>query len=90
MNKAELVEELAAGTGLSKVDAKAALDCMLDAVKRTLKKGGSVVLTGFGTLSVVLRKGRTGMNPSTKKPMKIPAKKAVRFKAGRELKEIIN
>ena len=90
MNKTELVEELSTQTGLSRVDAKATLEALIKTIEKTLKKGNSVVLTGFGSFSVVHRKAKTGMNPISKKPMKIPAKKVAKFKPGKELKEALN
>ena len=72
MNKTELVAKIAEGAGLSKVDAKKALDA-------------TVALVGFGTFSVAKRGARKGINPATKKAITIPAKKVVKFKAGKEL-----
>ena len=85
MNKTELVAQIAAAAGLSKADAKRALDATLGAVKETLAKGGKVSLIGFGTLAVVERPERKGINPATKQAITIPARKAVKFKAGAEL-----
>lgn len=90
MNKAELVEELASQTGFSKTDSKSALEAFINIIEKTLQKGDSVVLTGFGSFSVVQRKAKTGVNPITKKPMKIAAKKVAKFKPGKELKESLN
>jgi DNA-binding protein HU-beta len=85
MNKTELISAIAASSGLTKVDSKKALDGYLAAVKAELKKGGKVTLVGFGTYSVVAKKARTGINPKTKKPIKIAAKKVVKFKPGVDL-----
>jgi DNA-binding protein HU-beta len=85
MNKTELIDAIAAASGLTKVDSKKALDGYLTAVKAELKKGGKVTLVGFGTYSVVAKKARTGINPKTKKPIKIAAKKVVKFKPGADL-----
>jgi len=82
MNKTELIDAIAAASGLTKVDSKKALDGYLGAVTAELKKGGKVTLVGFGTYSVVQKKARTGINPKTKKPIKIAAKKVVKFKPG--------
>jgi DNA-binding protein HU-beta len=62
-----------------------ALDAYVDAVTKELKKGGRIGLVGFGTFSVAKRKAREGRNPQTGKAIKIPAKKVVKFKAGKEL-----
>jgi DNA-binding protein HU-beta len=88
MNKTELVNAIAAESGLSKVDSKKALDAFISSVSTTLKSGDKVVLVGFGSFTVVQRKARTGINPSTQKPIQIPAKKVVKFKAGSELSDI--
>ena len=85
MNKTELVAKIAEGAGLSKVDAKKALDATLDAIKAAVKKSDKVALVGFGTFSVAKRDARKGINPATKKQITIPAKKVVKFKAGKEL-----
>ena len=85
MNKTELVAKIAEGAGMSKVDAKKALDATLDAIKAAVKKGDKVALVGFGTFAVTKRGARKGINPATKKPITIPAKKVVKFKAGSEL-----
>jgi DNA-binding protein HU-beta len=82
MNKTELTAKIAEGAGLSKVDAKKALDATLAAIAGAVKKGDKVALIGFGTFSVTKRDARTGINPRTKKAIKIPAKKVVKFKAG--------
>lgn len=89
MNKAELVEKVAADTGLSKAATKSALEAFVNNIQLTLKKGLSVVLTGFGTFTVVKRKGRTGINPATGKKMTIPAKKVPKFRPGKELKDMV-
>ena len=85
MNKTELVAKIAEGAGMSKVDAKKALDATLEAITGAVKKSEKVVLVGFGTFDVTERKARKGINPATKKAIKIPAKKVVKFKAGKEL-----
>lgn len=85
MNKAELISAMAEKSGLSKVDSKKALDAFLGSVAETLKAGDKIALVGFGTFSVVSKAARTGINPATKKPIQIAAKKVVKFKAGAEL-----
>ena len=85
MNKTELIAEMAALSGLSKADSKRALDGFLTAVANELKKGGKVALVGHGTYQVIQKSARTGVNPQTKKPIQIPARKAVKFKAGSDL-----
>jgi DNA-binding protein HU-beta len=88
MNKTELVSAVAEKSGLSKVDAKKALDATLEVIAGEVKKGEKVVLIGFGTFSVSERSARQGINPRTKEAIKIPAKKAAKFKAGAELSNL--
>lgn len=90
MNKAELIDAIASGAGLSKADAKKALDAMVDATGKALKKGDRISLVGFGSFSVSKREARTGRNPQTGKEIKIAAKNVVRFKAGAELQSQVN
>ena len=85
MNKADLISAMAAEAGLSKIESKKALDAFITSVTKALKAGDKVALVGFGTFSVVERAERTGINPSTKKAIQIPAKKVAKFKAGSEL-----
>jgi len=91
MNKAELIDAIAANAELSKVDAKKALDAFITATTGALKKGDRVALVGFGSFSVSKRAAREGRNPQWKPGMagngkiKIAAKKVVKFKAGSEL-----
>jgi DNA-binding protein HU-beta len=85
MNKAELIDAIAAESGLTKADSKKALDALVKSVEGSLKKGESVTLVGFGSFSVAQRDAKTGRNPQTGKPLQIPAKKVVKFKAGSDL-----
>ncbi len=85
MNKAELVAAVAAKAEMSKVNAAAAIDGVIDAIIASLKKGENVQLIGFGTFSVVKKAARKGINPATKAVINIPAKKVVKFKAGAKM-----
>ena len=85
MNKAELIEAMAGEAGLTKADAKKALDAFVGATTGALKKGERVALVGFGSFSVAKRAARKGRNPQTGKEIQIAAKKVVKFKAGSEL-----
>ena len=85
MNKTELINAIAEESGLSKVDSKKALNAFLTTVSSELKKGGKITLVGHGTYQVVEKSARTGINPQTKAPIQIPAKKAVKFKPGVDL-----
>ncbi len=85
MNKAELIDAMAQESGLTKAEAKRALDAFIDMTTATLKKGDKVALVGFGSFSVSTRNARTGINPRTREEIKIPAKKVIKFKPGSEL-----
>ena len=85
MTKAELIGVMADGASITKAAASDALDAYVAAVTKELKKSGKLGLVGFGTFSVVKRKAREGRNPQTGKAIKIPAKKVVKFKAGKTL-----
>ena len=90
MSKQELVELVATKAGLTKADAARALDATLEGIKTGLKKQGKVTLVGFGTFAAKKRAARNGINPLTKKPIKIAAKTVARFKAGSKLKDALN
>ena len=88
MNKEELITEVAKTT-CTKAEAGKALNAVIEAIKKALKKGDKVTLIGFGTFSVTKRAARTGRNPQTGKPIKIAAKKVPKFTAGKALKDAI-
>lgn len=87
MNKTEFISAVAAKSGLTKVDAKKAVEAFMETVTEELKNGGKVALLGFGSFSVTEKAARKGVNPKTKQPIDIPARKSVKFKAGSELAE---
>lgn len=89
MNKAMLVEHMAKLSKESKATCKRCLESFMEIVSGALKKGQQVVLTDFGTFSVLKRKARTGVNPATGKKMQIPAKKVPKFKPGKHLKKLV-
>ena len=89
MNKTELIEQIAAGAGLTKVDAKKSLDATVAAIIDALKKGDKVQLVGFGTFAVTEKPAREGINPATKEKITIAAKKVAKFKAGAELADAV-
>ena len=89
MNKTEFINAVAEKSGLSKVDAKKAVEAFVETVSSELKEGGKVALLGFGSFPVAEKSARKGVNPKTKQPIEIPARKSVKFKAGAELTEII-
>ena len=80
MNKVELISAVAEKAGMTKVDARKAIDAFLEVAKNELKKGGKLSLVGFGTMGINERPARQGRNPKTGKAIKIAAKKVVKFK----------
>ena len=90
MNKAELIEAVAGAADLSKADAGRAVDAVVEAVTKALKKGQQVSVVGFGTFSVKARAARSGRNPRTGETIHIAASKVPGFKAGKALKDAVN
>jgi DNA-binding protein HU-beta len=90
MNKTDLVAAIAADTHLTKADAARAFDAALEHLAGALAKGEAVQLIGFGNFTVSNRAERSGRNPSTGEPMTIKASKAVKFTAGKSLKDAVN
>lgn len=90
MNKSELIDAISAKSGLSKADAKKALEATTEAIADALKAGDKVALVGFGTFSVSGRAERQGVNPRTGEKVTIAAKKQAKFKAGAELDNALN
>ena len=90
MNKSELIDAVAKQADLTKVDAAKAIDAVTSSITKALKKGDTVTLIGFGTFKVSARAARTGRNPQTGKEIKIAARKAPGFSAGKALKEAVN
>jgi DNA-binding protein HU-beta len=89
MNKAQLIEAVAKTTKMTKVDAESVLNCALETIKKSVKKGEDVTLIGFGTFTKSKRKARAGRNPQTGKEIKIPAMTVPKFRAGREFKDAV-
>lgn len=90
MNRAELVENVANATGQPKSEVTRTLSAMLHTITGALAKGDKVTLVGFGTFERRMRKARTGRNPRTLSPLRIPAARVPAFRAGKELKDIVN
>lgn len=89
MTKADLIARMAKDAQISKAAAGKALGGALDEITKSLKKGQSVTLIGFGTFSVAKRKARKGRNPQTGKAITIAARRVPKFKAGAELKKAV-
>ena len=90
MNKAELIEEVASQTGLTKTASGKAVNAVVSAISDCLAKGERVTLVGFGTFGVRQRKARTGVNPQTGATLQMPAKKVAKFLAGKALREAVS
>ena len=89
MNKSELVQKIAKDADLSKSSAAAAVDSFFEGITKALKKGESITFVGFGTFKTSQRKARTARNPQTGAPIKIRARRVVRFTAGKALKNTV-
>jgi DNA-binding protein HU-beta len=90
MTKTELIEQMTIDVGITKVEATAAFNSMIDGITKALKKkDGKVKLVGFGTFSKIRRKARKGRNPQTGEAIKIKASKYVKFKPGKKLKDVL-
>lgn len=90
MNKSELIAAIATKLGGTKKDAEVLVNAFLDVVTESLVKGDKVQIVGFGSLEVRDRAERKGRNPQTKAEIRIPASKAIAFKAGKALKDLVN
>jgi DNA-binding protein HU-beta len=89
MNKSELINSLSEETQFSKKDITRVLDSLTRIIERTLKKGEKVSLTGFGSWWISCRSPRKGINPATKQRIDLPAVSVPRFKAGKNLREVV-
>ncbi len=90
MNKAMLIDKIAYDSGITKTAAAMAVDSLIEGVTKSLTKNQRVTLIGLGTFGVSTRKARNGRNPQTGETIKIKAKKAVRFKPGKQLEQALN
>ncbi len=90
MTKQDMINRMVQKARISKAAAGRALDCYIQAVGEELKETGKLSLVGFGTFSCVQRRARTGRNPKTGSAINIPAKKVVRFRAGKGLSDVVN
>lgn len=89
MNRQDVVAKIAKDIGVTKTSASAAVDSLLDAITKSLKKGEPVSFVGFGTFKTANRKARTARNPQTGAPIKIPKRRVARFTAGKALKQAV-
>lgn len=89
MNKAELIEKIAAETNTTKAQIERVLDVTLDTIRKSVKKGDEVKLVGFGTFTKAKRQARVGRNPQTGKAIKIPAAWYPKFRPGAEFKSLV-
>lgn len=89
MNKSDFISSVAEKSGLTKADAKKAVDAFCETATEVLKAGDKLALLGFGTFSVTEKPARTGLNPRTKEPIEIAARKVAKFKPGAELADAV-
>jgi DNA-binding protein HU-beta len=89
MNKQDIVTKIAKDTGITKTNAAAAVDSLIESITKSLKKGDSVSFVGFGTFKTASRKARTARNPQTGASIKIPKRRVPRFSAGKALKQAV-
>lgn len=89
MNKQDLIAKIAKEADMSKASAAAAMESAIDGITKALKKGDSITFVGFGTFKTAQRKARTARNPQTGAPIKIKARRVVRFSAGKALKNTV-
>ena len=89
MNKSDFISSVAEKSGLTKADAKKAVDAFCETVTEVLKAGDKLALLGFGTFSVTEKPARTGLNPRTKETIEIAARKVAKFKPGAELADAV-
>ena len=90
MKKSELIAAIAAKGGYSKKDAEKALDAVTATITESLANGDKISIVGFGSFEVRERAAKESINPATKQPIHVPAKKVPAFKAGKALKDIVN
>jgi len=90
MFKTDLIAAVAEKTGATKTDSRKALEAIQETITEAMAAGEKVTLVGWGTFSVARRSERNSTNPSTRKPMVVPAKNVIKFKAGVELAKVVN
>ena len=88
--KADVINAIAEQAGISKKEAGAAFDAFVGYISDTCQRGERCAIPGLGSFSVSHRKAREGRNPRTKETITIPASKNVRFKAGKDLRDVLN
>ncbi len=89
MNKAELVEEIANQSGLTKKACREAVDAIASVITESLARGEKVTLVGFGSFKVITKKARRGRNPQTGEEIQIPSKDVPKFESGKNLREAV-
>jgi len=90
MTKADLVEEVARVTQLTRKDSEVIVDTLFESVIKALKAGDKLEVRGFGSFRVRQRNARVGRNPKTGEKVQVPAKRVPYFKPSKELKDLIN
>jgi DNA-binding protein HU-beta len=88
--KSDVINAIAEQAGISKKEAAAAFDAFVNYISDTCQSGDRCAIPGLGSFTVTERKAREGRNPRTKETITIPASKNVRFKAGKDLRDVLN
>lgn len=88
--KADVINAIAEQAGISKKEATAAFDAFVNYIADSCQRGDRCAIPGLGSFAVTQRKAREGRNPRTKERITIPASKNVRFKAGKDLRDVLN
>jgi DNA-binding protein HU-beta len=88
--KGDVINAIAEQAGISKKEAAAAFDAFVNYIADTCQRGERCAIPGLGSFSITQRKAREGRNPRTKETITIPASKNVRFKAGKDLRDLLN
>ncbi|MDR2389299.1 MAG: HU family DNA-binding protein [Tannerellaceae bacterium] len=89
MNKTEFIAAVAEKAGFKREDTKKVVNAFIETIFSELESGGKVAILGFGVFSVTEKAARNGINPRTKEPISIPARKVVKFRAGAELSDLV-
>ena len=87
MNKATLIDFVAAETSMTKKDARSAIEAVIEGIVEGLSSDNKVALVGFGTFLLVDKKARTARNPKTGEAVEVPAKVVPKFSPSATLKE---
>jgi DNA-binding protein HU-beta len=89
MNKADIISKVHEVLGTTKADAERAVECMIDSISASLKRGDEVSVAGLGIFSAKMRPARQGRNPRTGESIEVPAMRVPKFRAAKALKDAV-